>query len=1049
MRHTFNTTKELFDGLNYSESVYFFQGHSLEEMTSHSHLFRIARKKCGLKGVYAIDRNPGKPLAEKSIIPVVYVCEAASNKEAVEIHRLVWNQNSVPFVLVTTPSAIRLYPGFKFDAAKHERGADQHLLEIAKSANDVLEKLSDFTAESINTRGVWGKWRQHVTPDTRVDRNLLKNLKELGDRLKESGGLPRPLAHSLIGKYVYFHYMKDRGILSDGKLNQWGIELGSVFGRDATVSGFQALVKKLDQWLNGSVFPIAAKRASLLKNNHIQQVASTFLGDDPGSGQMHLDFRAYNFEHIPIETLSMVYQQFLHSEKKGRKQGAYYTPVHLVNFMLEELDSKRKFQKGMTAFDPACGSGAFIVQCFRRLIERELLKKDVSKLKPWELRTLLTDHIFGLDMDEDACRVTELSLVITLLDYVDPLDLEKAERGNFKLPALRGKNIFFCKNGFFDDGSKQMGVLSGMTFDWIVGNPPWNTLSKKSEEPADQSALAWIENNRNAYPVNNGQIAEAFAWKASLHLSDDGVAAFLLPGMTLFKSQGNARKFRELFFSKMNVWSVVNFANIRRLLFEGASSPAAAFFYESSRSRSKPSGFIRAYAPFAMNQTPDPGEFGKGEKNKRIWTLFVNADDIAEIPRRDVVSGDSFPWKMAMWGTERDRHLLVSLQKTFVSLSDFATSHGLEIFEGLQLRKATAKEEIEAIPELAGKNRLMMNALRKCGRIVSFPKEALEPVPSSEAHVRKGRGENPLKICRPPHVIVDGVRRFSVYSDQFIVVPPRQIGISGPGSKKNLLKALALYLGSDVALYQQCLSSHSWGVERGVLSQADLLSLPVPLDRLSPEEIDEWAKCHDELVKKSFGGMTKRSSLKSDETSAAWAPLIEEANEKVATLLGLDGNERCLVDDFVKIRMKLNDGAIPGEALEKASESEITAYSKILKRELDDFLDGDVRDQHQVTARFSSSMVLLSIEHPEKSSPNPVVALEASDFQLREELRRLEKNLTVSQGQWIYFRKNLKLFDGRTTYFVKSRQRLGWLQSQALVDADEFIAEKLTMAGSD
>ena len=196
--------------------------------------------------------------------------------------------------------------------------------------------------------------------------------------------------------------------------------------------------------------------------------------------------------------------------------------------------------------------------------------------------------------------------------------------------------------------------------------------------------------------------------------------------------------------------------------------------------------------------------------------------------------------------------------------------------------------------------------------------------------------------------------------------------------------------------------------------------------------------------------MTKGSSLKSDETSAAWAPLIEEANEKVATLLGLDGNERRLVDDFVKIRMKLNDGAIPGEALEKASKSEIVAYSKILKRELDDFLDGDVRDQHRVTARFSSSMVLLSIEHPEKpSSPNPVAAVEAGDFQLREELRRLEKNLNVSQGQWIYFRKNLKLFYGRTTYFVKSRQRLGWLQSQALVDADEFIAEKLTMAGSD
>ena len=210
--------------------------------------------------------------------------------------------------------------------------------------------------------------------------------------------ITRTNSHALIGKYVYLRYLRDRNILSDRKLKQWNIDLSSVFGRTATVSGFEKLVGKIDQWLNGSIFPVPNKGDLSPKDKHIQKVASVFLGDDPISGQMHLDFKAYNFEHIPIETLSVVYQQFLHAEKRGPSQGAYYTPVYLVNFMLDELDSKKMLKKGMKVFDPACGSGAFIVQCFRRLIERELSTANRSKLKPSELKNLLVEHIFGIDM---------------------------------------------------------------------------------------------------------------------------------------------------------------------------------------------------------------------------------------------------------------------------------------------------------------------------------------------------------------------------------------------------------------------------------------------------------------------------------------------------------------------------------------------------------------------------------------------------------------------------------------------------------------------------
>jgi len=42
-----------------------------------------------------------------------------------------------------------------------------------------------------------------------------------------------------------------------------------------------------------------------------------------------------------------------------------------------------------------------------------------SQPKPSQIRDLLTDSIFGVDAESDACNVTELSLILTLLDYAD------------------------------------------------------------------------------------------------------------------------------------------------------------------------------------------------------------------------------------------------------------------------------------------------------------------------------------------------------------------------------------------------------------------------------------------------------------------------------------------------------------------------------------------------------------------------------------------------------------------------------------------------------
>lgn len=1031
--------QDLLHCLDYSESPYFLTGSRLNTYPAYSHTFHLAKQKCGLQGVYTLSAGDTNQALSQSAIPVVYVCKADTEEEAVNIHKLVWNQNTAPFLLVESPKYFRLYPGFRYDVrAKAKK--NQEILRISKDANEVLAKLADFKADAINSGIIWEKWGKDASPETRVDTKLLRDLKALSAWFRGQG-LKRHSAHALIGKYVYLHYLKDREILSDRKFLDWKLDRDSVFGRNATIEGFHAVTERLDSWLNGTIFPIAKDGPDAPSTHHIQKVAATFSGDEPQTGQMHLGFNAYNFQHISIETLSIVYQQFLHAEGRGRGQGAYYTPIHLVNFILDGLDKKLPLQKGMTVFDPACGSGAFLVQCFRRLIEREIARESERKISPFYLRKLLTDHIYGIDIDEDACGVTELSLTMTLLDYVDPPDLKNPQYKDFVLPMLRNQNIFCCEGGFFDPEPNWHAAKPQKGYDWIVGNPPWKAINSNKLEQGDAEALTWMKKNSSRFPVSSKQIAEAFAWEVSRHVSEHGVIGLLMPAGSLFNT--NSGKFRQKFFSGMNVWCMVNFANLRRILFKGPVKPAAAFFYSCSGENVNTTSHILTYAPFAVNQLPQYAI--KGEKRRKLWTVTVNADELREISVTEAASGNSQPWKIAMWGSHRDRFLLNSLANRFSSLLEFKDRHRLEIYEGFQLCAANYKHPKVYMRELVGKNEVDMDALLGVREIYYFPPKALKRIGPERAYLRKRGGLSPLKVCNPPHIFVDATRRFAIFSDVFFVIPPRQIGIAGNTMQRNLLKALAIYFRSNFVLYHQFLSSASWGIERDRLEKADLEKIPIPLDELSPDEIAQWAGLYDDLAEISKRYFAKSHGALFDEpqNSQDIQHLKRQLNEAVYSLMGIAETERWLIEDLLDVRKGLIDGRLPKSAVESVNHDAMYNYAEALKMELDGFLDAEIKDQHRVTVFAGDQLAVIKVEHPQNPPAGPVKVITVKNQETEAEFNRLKSSLLHEQGQWIYFHRNLKFYNGRTTYFVKPRQRLSWLKSQALIDADEFIAEKL------
>ncbi len=1011
------SSRELLSRLGYLDCGSFLTPADFERPSEFSHIFRRAVSTFDLVGVLALGPEHGGVST-----PVVYVAQGATVAEADRIHRQVWNQNVAPFVIVQTPAdGLILYAGFRCSPDRED-----NVLTVVDHLDDALDQLDALRLPAVLDGTVWRAHPDALSSKGRVDWKLLGNLRDLAKELTAQD-LDKRVAHALIGKFVFLRYLRDRAILTDARFEAWGLQPDAVFSRHCTREAIEELLIHLDAWLNGSVFPLDLASPGAPDNSQIQLVASVFAGDDV-DGQLHLDFKAYDFSFIPIETLSIIYEQFLDIEGRQRSMGAYYTPLPLVNFLLEEVDEYRSVAAPCRILDPSCGSGAFLVQCFRRLVERERSRVGQDALTPFHLSALLTSTIFGVDRDQDACRVTELSLVLTLLDYVTPPDL--MAHPTFRLPSLSERNVF--EADFFDADSGFANAAEEK-FDIVVGNPPWFRLGEGAD---DAAANAWAAANASKCPVTERQVAEAFAWKALDHLGPDGVAGLIVPSMSLYKAPAS---FRAAFFSTAHMHSVGDFSNLREVLFGGRGrQPAASLVYGLRNESVSNEESIVMFAPSVINQEsnrPAPGH------RMDTWSLVVNASEVSLVDRTEAAKGAAVTWKLGAYGSRRDAILMTRLHDSVPTLGEFLELRGLHASEGPQLRASMdAREQLDSAPEFKGQRRVVTNNLGSFGRLFAFPEVALEVVPADLDSVRRGRKRTPLQACRPPHVLVNAGRAWAIFSDEFLIPAARQLGISGAPEQRDNLILLTLFLNSDFLAYWEFLTTGQAGIYGALATLKSLRATPCPLGSLEPTERQEWLRLHERLVDNSrarihheqSGSLSNAVRQSAESLETEQRVLLEELNRRVSQLLGLTTQERWLVEDLVHVRKHVIEGKVSREAVDPPTEADLEGYANALEGELDSFLRS--RAKHDVSCMCGKRAGIVSIRLHGQTLDN------LEPFRLDQVFDRLHAHHNPA---WLYFDRNLLLFDDHAAHFLKPAQRIWWTRSQALQDADRLIADSL------
>ena len=373
-----------------------------------------------------------------------------------------------------SPDRIDLYNGFglpgKSGDAVENRLDTFHLLDTR------LAELDGLAGRLAMETGQFWRREKRVSRKTSVDSRLLRDIRGLERRLVESD-LDREEAQGLIGRSIFSKYLIDRQIVTGQRLMALcGHDGLSEVLRDPTAT--ERLFEWLRETFNGDMF--TPTLVSVPGEVHLDRVARFLDGEDQETGQMSLF--PYQFDFIPVELISAIYEQFVHSadsesddraRTKARKEGVYYTPLAAVSLVLDEIFDELTGNEHV--LDLTCGSGVFLVEALRRLV---YIKSDGRPPGRETIRKTLYEQVYGVDKSKAAVRIAAFSLYLAALE-LDP-DPQPPEALRFE--PLEGRTLLVGDAREIERthaGRRVLATEAGLKkFDVIVGNPPWTFKGK-------------------------------------------------------------------------------------------------------------------------------------------------------------------------------------------------------------------------------------------------------------------------------------------------------------------------------------------------------------------------------------------------------------------------------------------------------------------------------------------------------------------------------------------------------------------------------------------
>ncbi|MFY9308716.1 MAG: N-6 DNA methylase [Bacteroidia bacterium] len=816
-----------------------------------------------------------------------------------------------------------------------------------------------------------------------VDKDLLLNLIALRNDMLDNGN--EQIVHLIILRCLFVKYLEDRRIFTSNYLSK----ILASKSIDKLIAAFGEVCK-----INGDVFGGNKLEAKDVPIEYLDKLHLFFTADyQSGQGTLF----PYQFDNLPIQLISHVYEAFLTTNTKKGK-GVYYTPSFMVNFMLSQTLKQEAIKNPfLTVFDPAVGSAAFLVESFKIIRDAQVKKLGKRILSYDEKKLILQKQLWGVDVDNDALQISAFSLYLALLeDESADFIRSKIENSNPILPSLIGSNLIHA-NTITDS------VFEGKKFDFIVSNPPWGSVPTDDEKEHIEERAAI--NNLGDYPeyskVADYERSQAFLRRIERWQKPDSTIVMIVKNSIFLNDK--AIDFRKEFISKNRLQTFYELSDYNKILFKkktfsspkvnieiGASEPCAIVIFKPNSNNSNYK--INYIAPklttlaehfeiiqYTSNESffVDKSEFFE---NDILWRVLVNSDlESYKLIAKKVLAQKDLDIE-ARTGFQPQKNMEQLGEPNFKPLIE-PTDFEPYFLKNKELSTFNWNQKLRRKP--------VNNDIFNGSRILL----SVRPLKDDELKLRGIHLEN--EVIYKHNILSLKIRDLLGYKDCF-----PYLGI----------------INSKLIGYYFYNISSQWGKgseKRSTLRNVDLET--IPMKNLSNSKTLELFtnKINAYIQERNLG----REGLQ----------LLSELDELVYNLYELTDYEKEIINEFYEVKVeRAND------KLKFVQPKDIRVYYEAFKESFELILSPN----HKLSASYSISSnigAIIKISIVEKNSEKK---LEQDNTM---QVLQFVKTKQINETNKLLKEEKIKLYEHSHFYLIKSNQFKDWTKRQAYKDAKEEI----------
>lgn len=307
--------------------------------------------------------------------------------------------------------------------------------------------------------------------------------------------------------------------------------------KEKRYKGILGIINGISAKISTNIYRPFAKEQSFI-NDKIQELfhsTENTLSDVSPWLDIFVFVKKYNFANVRNEIFGFIYENYLKELYEEGQKGQYFTDPAVVNFMLEQAgytpsNLKRRYEydkDSVSLIDPSCGSGTFLYAATDLIIKafKDGYTEEASK----KIEEVVTNNVFGLDIEEFPLYLAEMSILMRLLPliihqkYNNPVDkkikvfktrdsisefMDTALRNTFsdqdiafqkaaqkarssnQLPMFTKKiDLGYASYVRDEDDLKEMKEslenrpeMLRRRFDYVIGNPPYISYNQCSKQ---------------------------------------------------------------------------------------------------------------------------------------------------------------------------------------------------------------------------------------------------------------------------------------------------------------------------------------------------------------------------------------------------------------------------------------------------------------------------------------------------------------------------------------------------------------------------------------